>query len=407
MSKLYKYLKLSEGGAFGHLANIFDNVYFTFGDLKDITKKTLSGDLEYVWIKTDGQNLMVSWIDGEIRFARNKSHLKNYGENSMTTSELASKFAGRGGLTDAFNNAAIDLGNAISNLTDKQRDKIFKNGKKFISIEVMYTESENIVHYGVNEIRFHGTNEYDIDGNVIDTNQEDGRILGGMIKQVKQDRQDTYQIKSLEKAQLPKIPDFDDQVKRINKEINRIRSRFRLSDSNTIQEYKDKYFIELMKDKGIPFKQELLDRWSKYNKKYTLRDVKNDYSPEDYKKIKEIEDNIKDYQKDCLLPLEKVILDLGATALNNLQNFMVINPDETIQRTRKRLESAIEDIRSRGTPKMIKKLHLELERLEAAGGVEKISPEEGITFMLGDQLYKLTGTFASLNQIINLTWQLE
>lgn len=60
MSKLYKYLKLSEGGAFGHLANIFDNVYFTFGDLKDITKKTLSGDLEYVWIKTDGQNLMVS-----------------------------------------------------------------------------------------------------------------------------------------------------------------------------------------------------------------------------------------------------------------------------------------------------------------------------------------------------------
>ena len=33
-----------------------------------------------------------------------------------------------------------------------------------MSMEVMHVESENVVHYGVNELRFHGTRTYDESG---------------------------------------------------------------------------------------------------------------------------------------------------------------------------------------------------------------------------------------------------
>lgn len=59
MSRFYNYLNLlQEGGGYGHLANLFDDVNFTFGDLKQAIKDSLSGNLEYVRLKTDGQNIL-------------------------------------------------------------------------------------------------------------------------------------------------------------------------------------------------------------------------------------------------------------------------------------------------------------------------------------------------------------
>lgn len=63
-------------------------------------------------------------------FARNKGNLKNFGENALTTQELADKFKGRDALEQAYNSAAVDLHNAITKLTEKQRNKIFREGKK-------------------------------------------------------------------------------------------------------------------------------------------------------------------------------------------------------------------------------------------------------------------------------------
>jgi len=42
-----------------------------------------------------------------------------------------------------------------------------------------------------------------------------------------------------------------------------------------------------------------------------------------------------------------------------------------------------------------------LERLERIGGMESIFPTEGIVFKYNGKLYKLTGTFAALNQLLN------
>ncbi len=176
---------LVEGGAYGHMAHPFDiEMGLTFGDLKQIVVRALNGDLELAREKTDGQALAVSWVNGRLVAARNKSHLKNKGAGAMTIGQVADKFAGRGGLTDAYNFAMQDLSKAIAALSEPQRKKIFKDGSSFMNLEVIYPTSVNVIPYNQPLLVFHGTFDYDVDGTIVGENQQAASILGGMIKQV-------------------------------------------------------------------------------------------------------------------------------------------------------------------------------------------------------------------------------
>lgn len=417
MSKFYKYLKESykysknlqrvdAGGGYGHLSQIWD-IDFSFGNLKEIIKDSLSGNLEYVREKTDGQNLLFTWKDNQLLFARNKGHIKNYGSNALTIKELAKKFSGRGALEEAYNAAATDLSNAIKNLSQKQREKIFKNGKKFMSCEVIYPENPNIIPYGAAELRMHGTKEYDKNGNEIDDNKEDGRILAGMIKQIKQDKQSTYEIKDLKKIDLPKTEDFEEQSKRLIKKLESIMKKYNLSDNDTLVDYRKAYFRNLLEKKNVEYNDKLLNRWANFDKSYSIKQIRSDFSEDNFEKIKEIDDNMKKHIKDCMLPIEKILLELGTIVLKNISDVMALNPEKAKQDMRKRLVKAIKEIKAKGGPKMIDKLKMELDRLQAAGGFDAILPTEGITFIWKGKFMKITGGFAISNQLINLLWQLE
>ena len=96
---------LIEGGAYGHMNHPFDDNNLTFSDLRNIIINGLAGKLnreDKVSEKLDGQNLMVSWVDGKLKAARNKGHLKNGGKTAPTTSGIANMFSGRGQIKKAF-----------------------------------------------------------------------------------------------------------------------------------------------------------------------------------------------------------------------------------------------------------------------------------------------------------------
>jgi hypothetical protein len=69
---------------------------------------------------------------------------------------------------------------------------------------------------------------------------------------------------------------------------------------------------------------------------------------------------------------------------------------------KKRLDQTIADVKKGGDPKKVAKLKLELERLNAIGGKDKIVPIEGIVFNYKGNTMKLTGTFAPANQILGI-----
>jgi hypothetical protein len=47
-------------------------------------------------------------------------------------------------------------------------------------------------------------------------------------------------------------------------------------------------------------------------------------------------------------------------------------------------------------------MKLELERLNSIGGFDKIVPNEGIIFTYKGNVFKMTGAFASLNQLLGI-----
>ena len=130
---------LNEGGAYGHMNHPFDTeLGLTFGDLKLIIDGALNGKLSLPEKKQMDKALAISYRkDRGIIAARNKGHLKNSGLNALDIKGVSDKFSNRGGLTDAYNFAMRDLESAISKLSDAQKEKIFKNGSKFMNIEVI------------------------------------------------------------------------------------------------------------------------------------------------------------------------------------------------------------------------------------------------------------------------------
>ena len=101
-----------------------------------------------------------------------------------------------------------DLSKAVGALSDKQRNKIFGEGSKFMSLEVMWPASENVVNYDITELMFHGSLEYDDSGTVVGQVKDSARILAGMIKQVNQNIQKHYNIKKPNFLTVPKHQDF-------------------------------------------------------------------------------------------------------------------------------------------------------------------------------------------------------
>jgi hypothetical protein len=356
---------------------------------------------------TDGQALAVSWVNGRLVAARNKSHIKNKGKDALDINGVASKFAGRGGLTDAYNFAMKDLSAAIDKLSQKQKDKIFGGGSKFMNLEVIYPESVNVIPYGQALLVFHGTFEYDEAGNIIGEDQSAGRILAGMIKQINQNVQSKYTIQGPPVTKLPKNKELSKLQPKYFGMISKLQSEFGLKDNQGVGEYHQKWWENFV-NKNAPIldaqqKIGLVKRWAFGDKGFRLKDIEDEKIRKWAEKIDK-EDQSK-ISKENLMKFERIFLGVGSEILSFMSSVLTVNPDKAKRAMVDRLEKTIKEVEAKGSEAQIAKLKLELQRLNDIGGFEKIVPNEGIVFSYNGYTMKLTGSFASLNQLMGIMFR--
>jgi len=356
---------------------------------------------------TDGQALAVSWRDGKLIAARNKGHLKNRGENALDIKGISDKFKGRGGLTDAYNFAMTDLTKAINGLSEKQRIKIFNDGESFMNLEVIWPDSVNVIPYGQPLLVFHSTMQYDMDGNAIGQNVDAAKILAGMIKQTNSDIQDKYTIQGPPVIELPKKQKLSDKKSKYTSAISKLQKEFKLKDTDGVAEYHQAWWTDYI-DKKSPTtldsstKKGLVKRWAFMDKSFRL-DSKNITDDDTLKWAKKVEStDTKKLSKDNLMKFEDIFLGVGADILEFTESVLTVNPDEAIRKMKDKIAKTITDVRNSNDKKKIEKLKLELRRLNAIGGVEKIVPNEGIVFTYNGHIMKLSGKFASINQLLGI-----
>jgi hypothetical protein len=351
--------------------------------------------------------LAISWRDGRLVAARNKGHLKNKGENALDIKAVADKFAGRGELEKAYNFAMKDLSDSIKSLSEKQRDKVFKQGACFMNLEVIYPTSVNVIPYGQALLVFHGTMEFNMDGIAIGENGDAARVLAGMIKQVNKDVQDNYTIQGPPVIKLPKSQNLNKSKSKYSSQISKLQKEFSLKDTDGVANYHQAWWEQWV-DKNSPTsldnktKMGLVKRWAFMEKGFRL-DKKNfsDEKTLEWAKKTDKEDQ-KKIGKTNLMKFEQIFLGLGAEVLEFTSSALTVNPDKAVRDMKKRIDKTIKDVKKSGDPKKIEKLKLELGRLQSIGGSKKIVPNEGIVFVYGGSTFKLTGTFASVNQILGI-----
>ena len=402
---------LTEGGAAGHMAHPYDDHGLTFNEMKELVSRALEGRLdieEAVTEKTDGQNIQVTWKDGQIGFARNKGTVIN----PMSVQELQDKFGGRGPISDAFGGAAEDLAEAFAQINADELNKIFKNGRVFANMEIIYPATKNVISYDVAVLQFHNLVEYDEKANVVETDMTGGATLQRIIQDANAHLQKTFSFIPPQRIKLGRVYDFEDQQAAFFNEIEQLRQRYNLKETDRVTEYHKAWWADVIRTKaqelGYQIPENVLTaliyRWAFNDKSTNIAMLKKQIENTEFATwVTEFDKkDFKVYQKQNMEPFETIFLRLGAVVLKNAENFLAANPSKSVQELKNELAQLIQELQASNDVATIKKLEQELRRIQKLGGFEAIVPTEGIVFVYGGHTYKLTGAFAPVNQLLGV-----
>lgn len=416
-SFLAERVMLHEGGAAGHLAHPYEDYDLTFTDIQNMIDAALTGKVEYAQEKLDGQNLMVTYKDGQVRAARNKGQVKDFAANSLTVKQVENMFAGRGPIQAAFAEAMKDMETAIGRLTPAQKQKFFGNGSKFINMEVLYPATANVVPYGATQLRLHHIKEYDQSGNVVGEDMEGAKQLEGALRQIEAQSQKTYDIRITDPLTIKKSADYKNQRDELLKTLKELVGKYKLGMGDKMGLYFQAWWKDYIANTAKQYNytvpdnvlQQLVNRWAFSNKETNIKAIRDGINNEDFKNWVANFDK-KDYvdqKKIAAKPIENLFLKLGVYTLRNVENLVSLNPNDSVRQMKKDLKAAIEQIKTaaksdniQDNDAALKFLKRELTRLKDLGGFNAILPTEGLVFKYNGKLYKLTGAFAPINQLL-------
>ena len=407
---------LTEGGSYGHLDHPWEKNDITFGDMKEICNLTINGLFtteHMVAEKTDGQNLMVSWKDSHLIAARNTSHRKNRGENALTKETIADHLDKDrpDELRNAWRDAMTELENAMSHCDKGELEKMFRNGERFMSLEVICPEAEQTIPYGSSMIIFHGWKEYDINGKEISEDKVSAFTIAKLIGDAGQSQQKRFLIRGPQEYDVKPFENHEERYKDYIDRINKIMSTNpSYTDETTINDFalsetKEFLYREIPELKDVEWDDKVnIDsisaNISKVDKSVRFDTIKKFLNPYSgiADKIEKIQKNDK-FRNTILKPIISLFMDLGLDTCRNFKKFLAANPEEAAVKLRQKYIDAIKDIKENGEDVGIAYMEDQLANLTDPSALESVLPTEGITFLYKGKLYKLTGYFQTLNNI--------
>lgn len=343
---LYEQLLLC-GGAAGHLLHPFEDTTLSFKDLKEIIQKSLNNmEFEEIGEKLDGINIMFTYKDNEIKFARNNKQLKNPLSESEFQEFISSKEKTPQRIIDIFNEVSSTILKSSKNIEKSLLEKTFNNGQSFMNVEIINPNGQNVINYKDNYVlRFQTLNTYDKNFNLSN------------VKPISNNDQIITKFKL-----------SDNKYKIIGKDNIQIKIDPKLKSKTT------QYLSELddiMKEKGL-------------NETSKLKEIYGGVNPESLETTE---------RKKLIYPIEIIFLKLGNDILKNCQGSLSSNKDLI----KKNLDEDIAKIEKNGNEKDKEKLNYELKRF--ADLDKQINEIEGIVFKYKNKEYKYTGSFAPINTI--------
>ena len=394
------------GGIAGHMSHLYDNPSLTFKKMKQIMSAVAEAELD-TEEKVDGQNLFLSYSipEGKAKGARNKGNLRG---NGLDAKELATKFSGRGNLEKTFVDGFSAFERAVETLSDEDKLAIFgPNADIWYNAEIMDPGSRNVINYDSKTLKIHDRGHFKFDKQTGEKSEEDVSAnlaaLDNRLEQM-QDSASTQDYSFVRSAiiNLEKIEDKDFLTSTYSA-LDAAMSEAGVSDSDQIGQY---VFNRLRQGIDVEFSDELKEEVIKYLMKLPdnigLRELKKRMKPDEIGELVNLVDNKPILLKQAIQPLELVVHDFSVEVLKGLQSMFIVDTDAEVQRQRAELADAVEQITDTGAedPQSMEVLQTHLNKIKDMGNLT--TPVEGIVFDYDGHMYKLTGNFAPLNQILGL-----
>ena len=395
------------GGVAGHLAHLYDNRNLTYNKMAEILQKAANGELIGTE-KTDGYNIYLGFVDGRARAARNKGDMSRGG---MTMEGVVNReYKGGEKSKKAYTTAFAAYEKAVNSLNDEEKALIFgPAGDIFYNAEIQGPVAPNVVNYDENVLSIHhmGHKRYipETDSLEVVDNEQASKFLDNVIDRFEQaTANETFSVKRTAFLDLNRITDEE----LINGVLDRIQSTGYSGDM-TINDYLENKLYPIV-EKDLPQldenqRQLLIDRILKKKGAPTTPQITKGM-PKEEKAVISRYSNPKNSNlilKKLIDPIEQPIHDLSVELLRGLQSAYVLDNPSEVKRLKQETKDAIRAIKDYEGPEQAAAhdiLVRQLKKLKHHDNVNTVV--EGFVFQHEGQMYKFTGNFAPMNQLLGL-----
>lgn len=398
------------GGLSGHMCHVHEDNALTFGEVKAILHLASKGKLASVTEKLDGQNTFFTFnpLLG-LRFARNGGHIKTGGIDAY---DINIRWSDKPLVAEAFAKAYKVLSVALDALSARDRQVIFNNGTIWYSAEIIGRINPNVIRYDGDAVVFHESGTvYDDNGKPldIDTGSNFASLINNVNRMQNAILETGWKVMGPVSTQLTKL----DNIQLLDSALTALNSfmfQWDMDNEDTLNDAFLEYLIA----------EHLLDLAADDDTKLYVAELVSDFentltskkpyltslieqgalNKDQYKLVTDLIKNGPNLYTRFVEPVRDTIREFSVGMLHDMQSCLITNSVQEVQRLRMAVESAIEQIELLRTDREKDMMKKELGRLKALSNIS--SSMEGIVFKYSDKVYKFTGAFAPVNQILGL-----
>ena len=393
------------GGVAGHLAHLYDNRNLTYNQMADILQKAAKGELIGTE-KTDGFNIFLGYVDGKARAARNKGDMAKGG---MTMEDLVNReFRGGEKSKKAYVTAFSAYEKALDSLSNEEKDAIFgPAGEIFYNTEIQGPIAPNVVNYDENILNIHhmGHKRYNRDNNTLEVveNSEESAFLDNVLNRFEQATSDEdFSVRRTAFLELNRVTDENF----VNRTLEKIQNTGYSGDM-TLEDYLASKIYPMIK-RDLPEldeqrRQLLVNRMLGVKGTPTTSQIAKGMSAEERQKVSQYNKSAKFIIGKLIEPIELAIHELAVELLRGLKSAYILDNHKEVKRLKKETEeaiNAIKDYEGPGQEVAHEMLAKQLEKLKHHDNIDTVV--EGFVFQYDGQMYKFTGNFAPINQLLGL-----
>jgi hypothetical protein len=329
----------------------------------------------------------------------------------MNAVDLAMReFAGGPDIKKVYGDAFNAFEAAVASLSDEEKVAIFgPEGEIFYNTEIMGPGASNVVNYDADVLTIHsaGHKRYDEETDkVVNADaSEASKALDKVVDRFEQATQGkNFDVQRTAMVNLQKLAG-DHDLKIALEKIKKAG----LQGEMTVQDFLHENLLEDVKEKfpslSDDLKEQVVNRILKVEGAPTLTQIYRGLGGD-----KDLKEQVKSYVQSgnksiskLIWPIEDAIHDFAVAMLEGMESAYVLDNAKELDRLKKEVETAIKSIQAYQGPGQEMAHEILAKQLKKIKHLDNItSVAEGFVFEYDGQLYKFTGNFAPVNQILGL-----